>query len=134
MFVRYISKVNKNHLEKFKEEQLCVPGRLFDKLYKYPEYYPYNISAVVAKDEDEVTGVCLYFDDFKFGYVGDCNGIVGVYVKPQHRNKGLGEQLVRRMVARNRRVMGHTYDLNRVARKIKSNRLVRIGAGCVFQK
>lgn len=123
MSIRYVSQVKKSHLQRFYKEQLYMPGRLFGLLYNNPEDFPYDMNAVVSKEGDEINGVCIYMDNYKFGWKGPVDGIVGVYVKPEHRGKGIAGKLLKRMLIRNNKVLGHTYDLNKVAKKIKSERL-----------
>jgi len=122
MSVRYASKISKKKVKTLLENRMYVPGRLFGQFYRSPEDYPYEAAVVVSKEDDEVTGVCIYFDKFKYGWRGNADGLVGVYVKPEHRGKGIAGKMVKHMLKKNKKVMGHTPDLNRVASAIASGR------------
>lgn len=123
MYIRYASKVSKARLQKFYKDRLYVPGRLFGMLYQDPQDYP-EPEIVTASDDLGIKGVCIYLNDFKFGWRGTCDGLVGVYVKPEFRNQGIAEKLLIRMLERNDKVLGYTSSLSRVANKINSERLV----------
>ena len=127
MNIRYDSIVSRSRFKKFQKERLYVPGRLFGLLYEDPQHYSnIDISAVVAKDDINYAGVCIYMDKYLFGWRGAADGIVGVYVKPEYRGRGVAGQLLKRMIDRNDKVMGHTYDLNRVADKLNTERLIEL--------
>ena len=65
-------------------------------------------------------GVCIYIDNFKFGWSGDCSGIVGAYVKPDYRKKGIAKKLAEIMMENNDRSMGYTYDLAPVVKNVNN--------------
>lgn len=126
MDIVFTSKVKKSQLKKFYEERLYVPGRLFSKYYVYPEDYPYDTSVVTTTIDDEIVGVCIYYDKFTFGWEGQVDGLVGAYVKPKNRCQGIAGKMLERMLRYNKKVMGYTYDLNSVVRKLNSDRLIKL--------
>lgn len=128
MQISFIPNISIEDRKVFADARLYRNGGLFDLIFNDPNYLKNTLMpATVASIDARPVGICLYTDQYLFGWPGEADGIVGVYTLEQYRRQGIAKLLLQQMTESLDRVMGYTYSLKLVTKKINSEKLIQLG-------